>query len=154
MCSIAVPSDSIDPETNTVPTEFMSPAFSARLKQMGAAQPNPTYSPSSTASHHGDPQHQSQPAPNYPSASDNATLGVLEARRRLQEKADAELENMGKSTDKGRELLDVGLIRRVLVLRQRGERDAVIEERLHLKPGVVRRLGPPGVVEPCGEQAL
>jgi hypothetical protein len=132
----------------------MNPAFADRLRKMGAVQPNPFYSPSSTAGPRhgspdagGDPQHSSAPAPSYPSARDNATLGVLEARRRLQERADAEMESMGRSTDKGRELLDVGTIRRVLLLRRQGRSDAEIEARFHLRPGVVRKLGPPGVVE-------
>lgn len=130
----------------------MSPAFSARLRQMGAVQPNPLFSNSSTAgprgdSGSGDPQHQAPPPPNWPSARDNGTLGVLEARRRLEEQADAEMEQMGRASDRGKELLDVGTIRRVLLMRQQGATDGDIEKRFHLRPGVVRRLGKPGVVE-------
>jgi len=132
----------------------MSPAFAARLKELGAVQPNPHFSNSSTAGRPprgetGDPstQYQSPPPPNWPSARDNATLGVLEARRRLQEQADAEIESMGRASDRGKELLDVGTIRRVLLLRQQGVGDREIEERFGLREGVVRRLGPRGVVE-------
>ncbi|OIW28041.1 hypothetical protein CONLIGDRAFT_716416 [Coniochaeta ligniaria NRRL 30616] len=147
----ATRADALNQET--VPTEFMNPAFAARLKELGAVQPNPLFSNSSTAgprgSGSGDPstQYQSPPPPNWPSARDNATLGVLEARRRLEEQADAEMEHMGRTTDKGKELLDVGTIRRVLLLRQQGVGDKDIEERFGLRPGVVKRLGPPGVVE-------
>ncbi len=118
---------------------------------MGIAQPNPTYSPSSIASHFPDASgiKQSFSAPQFPSSSSNATLGVLEARRRLEAQAKGELDNMGKSTDKGRELLDIGTIKQILVLRQGGASAADIEARLRLKPGVVARLGPPGVVSPA-----
>jgi hypothetical protein len=131
----------------------MSPAFAARLKELGAVQPNPLFSNSSIAGPRGssssDPstQYGSPPAPNWPSARDNATLGVLEARRRLEEQADAELESMGRASHKGKELLDVGTIRRVLLLRQQGVGEREIEERFGLRQGVVRKLGPMGVVE-------
>ncbi len=75
---------------------------------------------------------------------------MLEARRRLQGEADAELDNRGRSADQGREFLDAATIRRILVLRARGVGPSAIESKLHLKPGVVGRLGPPGVVAPLG----
>ncbi len=127
----------------------MSAAFSSRLKQMGIAQANPTFSPSSAFSP--DPPG-AQPAsgPRYPSSASNATLSVLEARRELEEKADEEFGNMGRSTDKGREFLDAATIRDILVLRDRGIDTIAIEARLHLKPGVVKRLGPRGLVSATG----
>lgn len=135
----------------------MNPAFAARLRELGAVQPNPAFSHSSVAGQppprgsNSEPstQFQSPPPPSWPAARDNATLGVLEARRRLEEQAEAELENMGRATrsDGGRELLDVGTIRRVLLLRRQGVGEREIEERFGLRPGTVRRLGPPGTVE-------
>ena len=131
----------------------MNAAFSARLRQMGAVQPNPHFSNSSTAGPRGSGPapttrgEESPPPPSWPSARDNATLGVLEARRRLEEQAEAEMDQMGRASDKGRELLDVGTIRRVLLMRRQGRSDGEIEERFHLRPGVVGRLGPRGVVE-------
>lgn len=134
----------------------MNPAFAARLRELGAVQPNPAFShssvagqPSSTSNSSSSTQFQSPPPPSWPAARDNATLGVLEARRRLEEQAESELENMGRATrsDGGRELLDVGTIRRVLLLRRQGVGEREIEERFGLKPGTVRRLGPPGTVE-------
>lgn len=143
------------PNQETVPTEFMSPQFAARLRELGAVDPRPLFSNSSTAGPRpggggdsGDPN-AAQPSrpPNWPSARDNVTLGVLEARRRLEEQAEAEMESMGRASDQGRELVDVGTVRRVLLLRQQGVGDREIEERFGLKTGVVRRLGPAGVVE-------
>jgi len=141
----AIRADSIDPESP------ISADFADRLRQMGIAQPNPTYSPSSIASPFPDASgiKQSLSTPRFPSSSSNATLSVLEVRRRLDTRARAELENTGKSTDKGKEFLDIGTVKQMLVLRQGGASAADIETRLRLKPGVVARLGPPGMVAPA-----
>ena len=135
----AIRADSIDPDAS------MNAAFSNRLKQMGIVQPNPTFSPSSTADA-GPSMSQSIPGPSYPSVASNTTLSVLEARRRLQDEADSEFAQTGGAADRGREFLDVGTIRNVLVLRAKGMDPAEIESRLRLKPDVVKRLGPAGVV--------
>jgi hypothetical protein len=131
--------------------EFITPDFADRLRKMGIAQPNPTFSPSSIASPFPDASgiKQSFSTPQFPSSSSNATLGVLEVRRRLEAQAKRELENMGKSTDKGREFLDIGTVKQILVLRQGGASSTDIEARLRLKPGVVARLGPKGMVTPA-----
>ena len=132
----------------------MSPDFANRLRQMGVVQPNPTYSPSSIASPVPDISSASLPnqtisAPQFPSARNNATLGVLDARRQLQERAEQEVANIGKSGYKGREFIEASAIREILMLRQQGHSPADIEARLRLRPGVVARLGPLGVVAPA-----
>lgn len=131
--------------------DFLSPDFADRLRKMGIVQPNPTYSPSSIASPSPDASgiRQTLSTPQFPSASNNATLGVLEARRRLEAQARNELDNMGKSSDLGREFLDIATVKKILVLRQRGESASAIEERLRLRPGIVARLGPAGIVSPA-----
>lgn len=118
---------------------------------MGIVEPNPTFSPSSIASPSLDASgiSQSISAPRFPSSSSNATLGVLEVRRRLEARAKDELENMGRSTDKGREFLDIVTVKQILLRRQRGEPASEIEAHLGLKPGLVARLGPEGVVTPA-----
>jgi len=112
---------------------------------MGVAEPNPTFSPSSTATP-GAFVSQPVPGPGYPSSSSNTTLSVLEARRRLQDEAAAEFDRTGRSTDRGREFLDVATIRDILILRDQGIDSAAIESRFNLKAGVLKRLGPPGAV--------
>ncbi|XXH05622.1 hypothetical protein Hte_012056 [Hypoxylon texense] len=137
-----IKADGADPDPN--PT--MNAAFSQRLKQMGVATPNPTLSNSSTASPYpvfpdrgGSPR-----GAHYPSPAQNPTLGALEARQRLQEQADLEFER----PDRGREFLDVGTLKQVLVMQTRGVPAPDIEKRLRLKSGVVERLGPKGVTLP------
>jgi hypothetical protein len=117
---------------------------------MGIVQPNPTWSPSSIANPFPDAARaqRSSSGPQYPSSRSNATLGVLDARRQLEAQAREEFENKGKSSDKGSELLDIVTIKRILVMRQSGTSAAEIESRLRLKPGLVARLGPQGVVAP------
>ncbi|KAK4194019.1 hypothetical protein QBC40DRAFT_270416 [Triangularia verruculosa] len=132
---------SVNPEKTL--SDYPTTDFASRLKQMGVAQPNPTYSPSSTASPLVDASgiSQSISGPLFPSAKNNPTLGALEARRRLEEKAKVEMEDWGKSSHQGKEFLDIGTIKKIFVLRDQGESEHVIEERLGLKKGVVGRLG-------------
>ncbi|CAK7220771.1 hypothetical protein SCUCBS95973_004275 [Sporothrix curviconia] len=149
--------------------------FADRLRQMGIVQPNPTFSPSSTAGpvqspapgarptggaevrgHDADilrqiENHRRQYASAGPSSSaaspaarPNTTLTVLEARRRIQDQAAADHESFAQ---KGREFLSALTLRDALVLRSRGVEPAAIEKRLRLKPGVIARLGHPGLVE-------
>lgn len=154
-----IQADGRDPDLD--PNPLRDAAFSSRLRQMGVATPNPTLSNSSTAnpfpSGTAPPasasstisstyQQQQDPRFRRP-APGNATLGVLEARRLLQERAEAELEDSATGA-RGREFLDAATLRHVLGLRARGTPASEIEARLRLKPGVVARLGTQGVVVP------
>ncbi|KAK0631730.1 hypothetical protein B0T14DRAFT_532356 [Immersiella caudata] len=130
--------------------DSINPAFADRLKQMGVAQPKPIFSPSSTASGFPDalPTAESFSKPQFPAAAGNATLNVLDVRRRVQEQADRELDNLGRPGAQGREFLDIATVRKVLLMRQRGDSAAEIESKLKLKSGVVARLGPLSIVAP------
>lgn len=135
--------DSYSANPDKTPSDYPSTAFASRLKQMGAVQPNPTYSPSSIASPLVDASgiSQSISGPLFPSAKNNPTLGALENRRRLEEQAKREMEDWGKSTHQGKELLDIGTIKKIFVLSEQGESDQAIEKQLGLKKGVVAKLG-------------
>lgn len=93
------------------------------------------------------------PGARYPPPSRNPTLASLEARRQLQERADAEFELLGRRGSPGREFLDVVTISKALAMRERGISAAKIEGHLKLKPGVVARLGRPGVAAPLSSPA-
>lgn len=56
---------------------------------------------------------------------------------------------MGKPSSKGKEFLDIATIQKIILLRQQGQEAAETETRLGLKPGVVARLGPPGILAPA-----
>lgn len=137
------------------PDQRLQPGLAERLRQIGVVQPNPTYSPSSTAS----PLTQSlEPGggsvgPVFPSTSNNGVLSALEARERLSREAEEEFESLGLSSAQGRRFLTSGMIRDVLVMRERGARDEDIEHRFNLRSGVVRKLGPRGLFQPVGGPA-
>ena len=71
---------------------------------------------------------------------------VLTAREHLQQQAEVEFTKTGRG-DGGKSFLDVSTLRQLLVLRdERGLSGEEIEKSLGLAQGVVRRLGPRGVV--------
>jgi hypothetical protein len=77
---------------------------------------------------------------------------VLRARSRIAQEAEAEFESLGRKGAPGRRFLDVVTIRQVLRMRDElAEEDGVIERRLGLREGVVRRLGQKGVISVVGE---
>ncbi|TDZ46020.1 hypothetical protein CTRI78_v009131 [Colletotrichum trifolii] len=114
--------DSINPDNVTE-------EFSSRLRQMGVVQPNPTFSPTSTAQQFPHAAATQSPGPLYPSISRNQTLGTLEARRKMQQRATEEFE---------------GLVQ-VLLMREKGHTATDIEQRFDLKKGVIERLGRQGI---------
>jgi len=128
------------------PNPITDAAFSQRLRQMGIATPNPTMSNSSTAAPFTGPPppHTNAHGNSYPRPPQNTTLNALDARRRIQESVDVQSQNPAA----GREYVDVGVLRQILMMRDRGHAAADIEKRLRLKSGVVARVGPPGVIKP------
>ncbi|PSR87394.1 hypothetical protein BD289DRAFT_452768 [Coniella lustricola] len=129
----------------------IQPDLAQRLREIGVVQPNPTYSPSSTALPFSSPLQESEHSgPIFPSSASNPVLSALEARRRLADQAEAEFESLGLSSATGRSFLQAGMIRDALVMRERGASDADIEHRLNLKKGVLARLGPKSLYKPTG----
>lgn len=126
------------------------PDYAQRLRELGVVQPNPTYSPSSTASTTTTSplQQADNSGPVFPSPSNNTVLAALEARGRIQREADEEFESLGVSGSQGRTFLTSGMIRDVLVMRERGASEEEIEHRFNLGRGVVKRLGPRGLYQP------
>lgn len=108
------------------------------------ATPNPTLSNSSTAAPVPASFSASPLRPQFPAPSANTTLGVLEARRQIQERFETQTQNPAAA----REFLDVGIVKQVLVMRARGHSGADIEKRLRLRPGLVDRVGARQIVSP------
>ena len=124
--------------------------FSQRLQQMGVVQPNPTYSPSSTAMPHENPTPLGRPSgstgPAFTPARSNPTLSALEARRRLQQEAEAEFEALGTGKPHGRRFVDMRTLVDAMTLLNRGTPQEEIEKRLNLESGLLERLGKPGTL--------
>ena len=76
-------------------------------------------------------------------------MSLLTARYRLAEEAEREFSNLGKQGG-GRSFLDVGTIRRVLEMREKGVSAEEIERVFELKSGMVGRLGREGIVGVAG----
>lgn len=133
---------------------MIRPDYAQRLQQMGVVQPNPTYSPTSTASPSFSPLQQTDHSgPIFPSPSSNPVLTALEARERLQQEAEEEFASLGLSSGRGRRFLTSGMIRDVLVMRERGASEEAIEHRFNLRKGLARRLGPRALYHPVGGAA-
>lgn len=79
-------------------------------------------------------------------AAPNPALRVLEAREQWAALAEKEAGEVGRRGFAGRELLDVGTLRRVLVMRERGWSEERIEKEFDLKRGSVARLGGKDVI--------
>lgn len=71
---------------------------------------------------------------------------VLEARNKLQDAADQEFLEAGRRGFAGRQFLDVGILRQILLMRENGQSATEIEKTLDLRAGVVARLGTEGIV--------
>jgi len=72
---------------------------------------------------------------------------TLQARSRLAAEAEEEFGMIGRPGAKGRQFLDVLVIRQIIQMRDmQGLSEDEIEDRLELRKGVVARLGRKGVV--------
>ncbi|KAH6657774.1 hypothetical protein BKA67DRAFT_532964 [Truncatella angustata] len=142
----AILADGADPDRYPNPNPSVNPAFSQRLKQMGVATPNPTLSNSSTAFPAPPTSGSSPLGPKFPAARQNQTLNALEARKRLQEEVELQLENPSGLRD----FADAGTLRQALIMRRRGLAASDVEKRLRLSSGVVARIESGGVITPLG----
>lgn len=136
--------------TAAVELDARDPAFASRLSSLGAVQPNPHYSPTSTSQF--DPQRnhstnepsdmmQAPPASAFPDPRNNPVLRVLEARQRISDQAEDELRDVGRRSFAGRTYVDAGVITLALMRQARGEPDARIEQALGIKKGRLSVLG-------------
>ncbi|KAF2868008.1 hypothetical protein BDV95DRAFT_501469 [Massariosphaeria phaeospora] len=149
------PPQAYESRTPAVDTDARDPGLASRLNTLGAVQPNPHYSASSTSAF--DPQRRqtsespfdmmtSMPQSAYPDPRENPALRLLEARRRIQEEAEEEMINAGRRGFQGRKYVDVGIIQMALMRQQRGEVNTKIEDVLGVKRGRLDVLGK-GVVK-------
>jgi hypothetical protein len=133
------------------------PDFGSRLSQLGPVQPAPTYSNSSTfaptpqvVKSSSSSKSTSSPSSGhqvFPSASSNPALLIVQARDRLAKVFEEESESLGRGSFKGRTLISAAEIKNLLSMRDDARRPpGEIERQLRLRPGVVGKLGQPGVV--------
>lgn len=144
------PAQVSETKTKAIEQDAKDPAFASRLSSLGAVQPNPHYSPTSTSQF--DPQRrddynlfpemmQTPPSSAFPDPRNNPVLRVLEARQRIADEAEDELKDVGRRGFTGRKYADAGLIQLALKRRAKGEPDSRIEEALGFKKGRLSVLG-------------
>ncbi|KAF2103002.1 hypothetical protein NA57DRAFT_71985 [Rhizodiscina lignyota] len=150
-------------KNEAVKLDSSDPVYASNLRTLGAVQPNPILSHTSTnpidptttkASRRPqepvDASNQPFPVSQFAALNprNNPAIAILEARQRLQEEADREFQTAGRGRKgvEGRQFLDVVTLRQILQLRDdRGMSADDIEQRMGLKKGVVARLGPKGM---------
>ncbi|KAH5598017.1 hypothetical protein HBI26_095520 [Parastagonospora nodorum] len=150
------PVQATETRTQAIEQDAKDPALASRLSQLGAVQPNPHYSPTSTSQF--DPQRnrsnnepsdmmQAPPASAFPDPRNNPVLRVLEARQRISDLAEDELRNVGRKSFAGLTYADAGVITLALMRQSRGEPESRIEQALNIKKGRLSVLGQ-GIVGP------
>ncbi|KAH7079179.1 hypothetical protein BKA63DRAFT_259886 [Paraphoma chrysanthemicola] len=148
--TVHTPVQATETKTQAVELDARDPAFASRLSSLGAVQPNPHYSPTSTSQF--DPQRnrstnepadimQAPPASAFPDPRNNPVLRVLEARQRISDLADDELRHVGRRGFAGRTYVDAGIITLALMRQARGEPESRIEQALGIKKGRLSVLG-------------
>ena len=82
-----------------------------------------------------------------PTSRSNPALQVVEAREKFAKIAMEEIENMGRPSFQGRSLISASELRTLLELRDDAKKSpGEIERHLRLRPGLVAKLGPAGMV--------
>ena len=114
---------------------------------MGIVDPSPTYSPSSTAG----PQEGGKPSaaggPVFPSAKQNTTLSVLEARNKLQQQADEDSEAFSRAGNKAqRRFVDMRTLVDAIQMQDRGMAASEVERKLGMERGLLSKFGERGVL--------
>ncbi|ORY19825.1 hypothetical protein BCR34DRAFT_471520 [Clohesyomyces aquaticus] len=141
-------------QTPALDPDARDPLLASRLHSLGAVQPNPHYSPSSTSPLDPDRSRtlrqtspststsanipQNFPSDPFPHMADNPAIRVLQARQRIQEEAEEEISMTGRKEFVGRKYIDAGIVSLALMRRGKGEADARIEDGLGIATG---RLG-------------
>ncbi|KAF2738352.1 hypothetical protein EJ04DRAFT_429033 [Polyplosphaeria fusca] len=141
--------------TEAIDLDARDPVLASRLNSIGAVQPNPHFSPTSTSSL--DPQRNPSttrpsddfsmpPHSAFPDPRDNPALRVLQARQRIAEKAEDEFTQVGRRGFQGQTYIDAGLIQLALTRKGKGEKHETIEPSLGIRKGRLDVLGK-GIVE-------
>ncbi|KAJ9655012.1 hypothetical protein H2198_006057 [Neophaeococcomyces mojaviensis] len=142
----APPSDTKDPH---VELDGRDPQFGSALRKLGpaisVAQAAPHLSAFPTSSQ---PPLAHQGKNIFPSSSPskNPSLMIVQARQRIGQQFDQEMDGMGRASFAGRTLISAKDIKEALRLRdQAGLPTQEIEKQMRLQPGILSRLARPGI---------
>lgn len=147
--------------STAVEFDASDPVLASKLRQIGPVEANPYQSHTATQPQASRQSPKGLPAelaplgqepppglfPNAASMRNNPALLILQSRKRLQERAENEFNNIGRRGFEGREFMDVYMVTDALKMRQSGMSLVDIEKRLGLKNGMMAKLGERGVLE-------
>ena len=141
------PTDTKDPH---VELDGRDPQFGSALRRLGPAIPVEKAAPNAAAFPTSSQPPLGQQGQNiFPTSgapSKNSGLVVVQARERIAQTHQEELDNLGRPSFKGRTLVGAKDITEILKLRdQRGMSSSQIEKQMRLHPGIVDQLMKPGV---------
>jgi hypothetical protein len=135
-----------DGRSEHIELDARDPQFGSALRQVGAARPiterkpNEDYFPTSSQPMHSGPNI-------FPSQPQNPAMLLVQARRRLAQQVESELEDQGRPSFAGRTLISAQEIRQALTSRDdAGRSSQEVEKQLRLKPGILDQLVAKGVV--------
>lgn len=144
--AVAPPSENKDAH---IDLDGRDPQFGDALKRLG-----PAISVERAAPHQGAFPTSSQPPLGqqgqniFPSSdpTTNPSLMIVKARERINQQFDNEAEDIGRASAGGRTLISAKDIKEALKMRDQGGMSSEeVEKQLRLKPGILSRLGKPGV---------
>lgn len=147
------PDPKVAPPTETknqhVELDGRDPQFGSALRRLGPAIPVEKAAPDSGAFPTSSQPPLGQQGQNiFPSAkpSKNSGLTVVQARERIAQQFEQELDSLGRTAFKGRTLVPAKDISEILRMRdQRGMSVEQIEKQMRLHPGILNQLVKPGV---------
>lgn len=140
------PAESKDPH---IDLDGRDPQFGSALKRLGPAIPVEKAAPHQAAFPTSSQPPLGQQGKNiFPSNAPgaNPSLMIVKARERINQQYEDEMEGLGRPSFTGRTLVSAKDITEALKMRdQGGISSEEIEKQLRLKPGILSRLGKPGV---------
>lgn len=143
--NVATPSEKKD---SHIDLDGRDPQFGSALKRLGPAIPVGKVAPHDAFPTSSQPPLGQQGKNIFPSASTktNPSLMIVKARERIAQRYEEEMDGLGRSSFAGRTLVSAKDIKEALRMRdQAGLSSEAIEKQLRLQPGILSRLGKPGV---------
>lgn len=137
------PTDTRDPH---VDLDGRDPQFGAALQRLGPAMRKDLNKAAFPTSSQPPPGQQGQNI--FPSKAPGSNAGMMafQARERIAGKFEQELDDLGRSSFKGRSLISAKDVKEALRMRdEAGVSEQEIERQLRLQPGILSRLARPGV---------
>lgn len=84
---------------------------------------------------------QAPPQSAFPDPRDNPAIRILEARQRIQDEAERDIDKVGRRGFEGRKYVDASIIQLALMRMKRGESQEKVEKAYEIRRGRLGVLG-------------